>query len=276
MAVYHPHIVHFAIALVFVGVGFRLLTFYRRLAFLDTAATALILLGTAASFLAVQSGDAAHGPVERMPGARPAVVEHEEWGNRARNIFAIVSVLELAVVALRRRQHRLTFAVSVVAAVVGVVGLGAMYEAAEHGGELVYSYAGGVGTRTGDPEDVNRLFLAGIYQQALQDREEGRGDAAMALLELGANRLTSNLELQLMTVEWLTDVKRDPAAALQRLDGLQVPTDNTRARVRAGLARAAALAAQGNKDGARGILQTLKGEFPNHPQVQRRLDEISR
>lgn len=276
MAVYHPHIVHFAIALVFVGVGFRLLTFYRRLAFLDTAATVLILLGTAASFLAVQSGTAAHGPVERMPGARPAVVEHEQWGERARNIFAIVSALELAVVALRWRQHRLTFAVSVAAAVVGVVGLGAMYEAAEHGGELVYSYAGGVGTRTGDPEDVNRLFLAGVYQQALQDREEGRVDAAMALLELGANRLASNLELQLMTVEWLTEVKRDPAAALQRLDRLQVPTDNARARVRAGLARASALAAQGNKDGAKGILQTLKGEFPNHPQVQRRLEELSR
>ena len=276
MAVYHPHIVHFAIALVFVGVGFRLLTFYRRLAFLDAAATVLILLGTAASFLAVQSGTAAHGPVERMPGARPAVVEHEQWGERARNIFAIVSALELAAVALRWRQHRLTFAASVAAAVVGVAGLGAMYEAAEHGGELVYSYAGGVGTRTGNPEDVNRLFLAGVYQQALQDREEGRVDAAMALLELGANRLTSNLELQLMTVEWLTEVKRDPAAALQRLDRLQVPTDDTRARVRAGLARASALAAQGNKDGAKGILQTLKGEFPNHPQVQRRLEELSR
>lgn len=276
MAVYHPHIVHFAIALVFVGVGFRLLTFYRRLAFLDAAATVLILLGTAASFLAVQSGAAAHGPVERMPGARPAVVEHEQWGERARNIFAIVSALELAAVALRWRRHRLTFAASVAAAVVGVAGLGAMYEAAEHGGELVYSYAGGVGTRTGNPEDVNRLFLAGVYQQALQDREEGRVDAAMALLELGANRLTSNLELQLMTVEWLTEVKRDPAAALQRLDRLQVPTDDTRARVRAGLARASALAAQGNKDGAKGILQTLKGEFPNHPQVQRRLEELSR
>ena len=229
MAPYHPHIVHFAIALAFVGVGFRLLTFIRRFSFLDAAATALILLGTAASFLAVQSGHSGHGPVERMPGARAAVVEHEEWGNRARNIFAIVSLLEIAVLVLGWRKHRAAFATSIASAVVGIAGLGAMYEAAEHGGELVYSYAGGVGIRTGEPEDVNRLFLAGVYQQALQDRQDGRVNDAMALLELAANRLTSNLDLQLMTAEWLTDVKRDPGAAIQRLDRLQVPTDNTRA-----------------------------------------------
>lgn len=276
MAAYHPQIVHFAIALVFVGVGFRLLTFTRRFPFLDPAATALILMGTAASFLAVQSGEAAHGPVERIPGARAAVVEHEQWGDRARNIFAVVSLLEIGVLVLGWRKHSAAFATSIASAVVGVAGLGAMYEAAEHGGELVYSYAGGVGTRSGAAEDVNRLFLAGIYQQALQDRQDGRVDDAMALLELGASRFTSNLDLQLMAAEWLTDVKRDPGAAIQRLDGLQVPSEDTRARIRAGLARASALAAQGNKDGAKGILQTLQGEFPNNQQVRRRLEELSR
>ena len=276
MAEYHPQVVHFAIALVFVGVGFRLLSLIRRLSFLDVAATLLILLGTVACFLAVQSGDAAHGPVERIPGARPAVVEHEAWGQRTRNIFAVVSLLEVAVLVLGWRKHRLAFAATIAAAVVGVAGLGAMYETAEHGGELVYSYAGGVGTRSGAPDDVTRLFLAGLYQQALQDRQDGRVDDAMALLELGANRLTSNLDLQLMTAEWLTDVKRDPAAAIQRLDGLQIPSDDVRARVRAGLARASALAAQGNKDGAKAVLQTLQGEFPDNAQVRRRLDELAR
>ncbi len=276
MAEYHPQVVHFAIALVFVGVGFRLLSLIRRLSFLDVAATLLILLGTVACFLAVQSGDAAHGPVERIPGARPAVVEHEAGGQRTRNIFAVVSLLEVAVLVLGWRKHRLAFAATIAAAVVGVAGLGAMYETAEHGGELVYSYAGGVGTRSGAPDDVNRLFMAGIYQQALQDRQDGRVDDAMALLELGANRLTSNLDLQLMTAEWLTDVKRDPAAAIQRLDGLQIPSDDVRARVRAGLARASALAAQGNKDGAKAVLQTLQGEFPDNAQVRRRLDELAR
>jgi uncharacterized membrane protein len=275
MAVYHPQIVHFAIALVFVGVGFRVLTLIRRLAFLNIAATLLILLGTVASFLAYQSGHGAHGPVERIPGVRPAVEEHEEWGERARNAFAVVSLVEIVVLFLGWRRHPAAYGVSALSAVVGVVALGVMYEAAEHGGDLVYAYAGGVGTRSGDPEDVNHLFVAGVYHQALQDRKDGQVDKAMALLELAAGRFPSNLELQLMTAEWLTDVKREPATAIQRLDSLQIPTENRRARIRAGLARANALAAQGNKDGARAVVQTLQGEFPDSPQVKQRLEELS-
>ena len=40
----------------------------------------------------------------RVPGSRPAVVEHEEWGERARNAALAVGVLELLglVFALRR------------------------------------------------------------------------------------------------------------------------------------------------------------------------------
>jgi len=276
MGSYHPQVVHFAVALVFVGVGFRLLSLLRRFALPNFAAATLILLGTVACFAAVQTGTAAHGPVERIPGARPAVMAHEAWGERARNIFAIVSAVEIVILGLTWAQHAAAFPASILSAVIGLAGLGAVYETAAHGGELTYSYAGGVGTRSGNPEDVNRVFLAGLYQQALQDRQSGRVDDAMALIELAARRLTSNLDLQLMTAEWLTDVKRDPAAAIQRIDSLQIPSTDTRARVRAGLARAAALAAQGNKEGARAVVQTLQGEFPQNAQVKRRLDELSR
>jgi hypothetical protein len=78
-----------------------------------------------------------------------------------------------------------------------------------------------------------------------------------------------------VAAEWTTDVKRDPASALQRLEALQIPAADTRARVRAGLARAGALVAQGNRDGAKAVVQTLLGEFPNNPQVKRRLGELT-
>lgn len=79
-----------------------------------------------------------------------------------------------------------------------------------------------------------------------------------------------------MSIEWTTDVKRDPAGALQRLDALIVPQAENRLRTRAGLARATALKAQGNIDGARQVLMTLKGEFPTNVQIQRRLDELDK
>jgi predicted Zn-dependent protease len=122
---------------------------------------------------------------------------------------------------------------------------------------------------------VNRLFLAGLYQQALQDRKNGKNDQAMALVDMAAERFPSNLDLQLMAVEWTTEVRQDPALALRRLDALQISAENTRGRIRAGLARASALLAQGNRDGAKAVVQTLQAEFPNNAQVKRRLDELN-
>lgn len=274
MGPYHPQVVHFAVALVFVGVGFRLLSLLRRATFANTAAPVLIGLGTIACFAAVETGTAAHGPVERAPGVRPAVVEHEAWGERTRNMFTVVSVIELGAYVLYRRQHRARFAAALTATAVGLAGLVMMYETAEHGGELVYAYGGGVGIRSGEPEDVQRAFVTATYQQALQDRASGRGGEAMGLLDLAAARFPDHLDLQLLRAEWTTEVQRDPATAIQRLDALAIPRDNTRARVRAGLARAGALSAQNNPDGARAVLQTLLGEFPENAQVKRRLEEM--
>lgn len=275
MGAYHPQVVHFAIALVFVGVGFRLVSLSGWLSFTAPAATTLILAGTVASFLATSTGTAAHSPVERIPGVRAAVVEHEEWGERARNLFVVVSLFELAALFLSRRHHPRARAVSVAATIAGLGGLVAMYEAAEHGGAIVYRHAGGVGIRSGDPADINSLFITGVYQQALLDRQNGRSGDAIALLELAAARFPTDLDLQLMAAEWAIDVSRDPALALRRIDSLQLPPTNTRARIRAGLARAAALAAQGNLDGARAVVQTLSVEFPENAQIKRRLAELS-
>ena len=272
----HPQVVHFAIALLIVGVVFRLLSLTGRLAFTGPAATTLIVLGTVATELAVQSGNDAHGPVERIPGVRPAVVDHEEWGIRARNIFLGVAALELLALALAGRMPKQAKVVAMGAAAIGLVGLAAIYEAGEHGGELVYNYAGGIGTRSGDPKDVGRLMVAGLYQQALLDRQANKGAEGAALIDLAAARFPENLELQLMSIEWTTDVKQDPAGALQRLDALSVSQAENRLRTRAGLARATALKAQGNIDGARQVLMTLKGEFPTNVQIQRRLDELDK
>jgi uncharacterized membrane protein len=275
MGAYHPQIVHFAIVLAFVGVGFRLLSLTGRLAFAGPAATTLVLAGTIASFLAVQSGTAAHGPVERIPGVRSAVVAHETWGERARNTFVIVSLAELGTLLMTWRRHRLVQPVTIAAAAVGLVGLVVMYQAADHGGSLVYSYAGGIGMRRGDTEGVNRLFVAGAYGQAMQDLQAGQTDDAMALINLASTRFPGNLDLQLLAAEWETDMQGDAVASLRRLDALSIPQDDTRSRIRAGLARAKALAAQGNANGARAVLQTLQGEFPTNTRVQEQLDELA-
>src|SRR6185436_9919244 len=149
MGALHPQVVHFTIVLAIIGVAFRLVSLLGKPAFASPAATTLLLLAAASAVVSVRSGTAAHGPVERAPGARPAVMEHEEWGERTQTVLLVLGAIENLGLALRKSPKA-----RVVQAVAAVVGLGAVfcvYETGEHGGELVYAYAGGVGIRSGDP-----------------------------------------------------------------------------------------------------------------------------
>lgn len=272
MASYHPQIVHFVIGLLAVGVLFRVVSLLGRPAFAGPAALTLLILGTTASALAVLSGTAAHGPVERVPGSRTAVTEHEAWGERTRNVFVGVVALEaVGLLLMASPKRRYLHAAS---AVVGVVGLFCLYEAAEHGGRLVYSYAGGVGIRSGDPVDVERLLLAGLYNQAQLDRKAGRPAEAAALLAQAGQRLPNDLEVQLVAAESLLVDREDSAAALATLRAVAPPRDNRVLRIRHGLLTADALEAAGQREGAAAVVQALVTEFPDTARLRQRLDAL--
>ena len=275
MGALHPQVVHFAIALLFVGVVVRAISLATRdrVAFVGPMALTLLTLGTLAAVAAAFTGDAAHGPVEAMPGLRPIVTGHEEWGERARNIFIVVVLIELVALVLRNPQ-RTRYAL-IASTIVGVLGLGALYEAAEHGGEIVYDYAGGVGTRSGDPAAVSNLLKAGLYQQALIERRAGRGPAANALLEEAAQRFPSDPEVMLARAESVLIDRKDTTAALALLQAIRPPTDNNPVRVRHAILTADALIANGQRDGAVAVLQQVQTDAPS-PRVQQKIDEIKR
>src|SRR5438034_3544856 len=136
---YHPAVVHFAIGLLAVGVLLRWASLTRRLAFAGPAALLLLVLGTAAAVMATQTGTAAHGPVESVPGAAPAVQEHEEWGKRTSNVFLLVLLVEVVAVVLARwgRQEPAL----IVSAVIGLVGLGDRKSTRLNSSHTVISYA---------------------------------------------------------------------------------------------------------------------------------------
>jgi uncharacterized membrane protein len=271
MGALHPQVVHFAIALLFVGVALRALSLLGRPAFAGPAAATLLILGTLAAVVAAYTGDAAHGPIEQMPGLRPSVEAHEQWGERARNIFVIVLLAEGAALVLRR-SPRARYAL-IASTLIGVIGLGALYEAGEHGGEIVYAYAGGVGTRSGDPQDIGHLLRAGLYQQALADRNAGRPADAAALLDVAIGRFPADVEVQLAHAESLLLDRKDAAAAIEALRTIVPPADNRAVRIRHAMLTADALEAAGQRDGAIAVLQQLLTSLPN-ARVQQRLDAL--
>lgn len=239
----HPIVVHFVIAGLFVGLPMYLLSFLSRPHFLRPMATTLLVIGTVAAFAAVKSGTDAHGPAERIPGARDAVVHHEELGERVRRVFAVVLLLELASLGLAWKMgtagesggagsgsplEKAPRALQLMAAAGWVFGAFVLFEAAEHGGELVYDYAGGVGVRTGQPEHVTRLLLAGLYHQSRIDREAGRGEASARLVDEMALRYPESLEVQLLRTESLILDRGDARGSLDALARITVPADNPR------------------------------------------------
>jgi uncharacterized membrane protein len=268
---YHPQIVHFAVALLFAGVFARWVALTGKLPWIGPGATALLLAGTLAAVAAVKSGTDAHGPVERVPGARAAVVNHEHWGERARNIFLGVAVLEVVALALGS-LGRVQRGVRIASGVIGLAGGFALFEAAEHGGEVVYAYAGGVGIRSGNPEDVDRLMVAALYHQARRERAAGRVEEAARLTEELARRLPADPDAQLLAVQSLIEDRKDGRAALAALDAMAVPDTLPRLVVRVGLLRVDAYTVLGLGDSARHTLTALAERFPQSAAVRARVE----
>jgi uncharacterized membrane protein len=282
IASFHPQIVHFVVVLGMLGVGLRLLALASQFVASATsaeprlsAASLICLLGAAgASVAAATSGDQAHGPAERIPGVRDAVVEHEELGERTRNLLLAVAGLELLALALGKKEGARRV-LHIVSGATGVVAAFYLYEAAEHGGKLVYSYAGGVGTRSGDPADIQRLLVAGLYHAARTEREAGRAEEAARLTAELARQRPEDPAVSLLAIQSFIEDRKDPAAALAALDTLTVPAEDPRLGTRIGLLRSQALIAGGQPDSARAVLEDLARRYPESRMVKEALEKLN-
>ena len=273
IAAFHPQIVHFVIGTLFVGVLFRWISLTGKAAFTGPAAATLLLLGAAAAWTAAESGTQAHDRAERIPGVRAAVQAHEDAGNWARDVFLAVAALEIVGLALTRRPRWRRYA-EVGSAVVGLAGAGALYKAADRGGSLVYSYAGGVGLRTGNPDDVARLLNAGLFDEAMLARSQHRSADAESLIAELARRNPGSVEVQLAAAQSLVVDRKDPRAALAALDRIVVPDSQAPMRMRVAFAKVDAWSAAGLKDSARAVLVKMLAQSPDNPRLKARLERL--
>ena len=270
----HPQVVHFVIALLIVGVLARVVSLFplgRRVFFVGAMAATLIFLGTAASVVAVKSGLEAHELAESVPGVRQAVSVHEDYGEDTRNIFLVVSLIEVGILAFATRKPTLTRGLRGLSALVGLVGLFYLYETGEHGGDLVYSYAGGVGVRTGDSADVRRLLVAGLYSNAELDRKSGHPEMAAQRIDELQRMMPGDTGVRLLHIQSLLRDRKEPQQALAALDSLSVTPANRRIFFQKTMLQAEALDQAGMRDSARAVLTALKEEVP---QVSGRVDAM--
>jgi uncharacterized membrane protein len=224
----HPQVVHFVIAPVLVGLPIYLLAFARRARGLRITATILLAVAALSGVVAAQSGHEAHEGIEDAPGLREPIDKHEELGEDTRDVFLVLLGLELVALWLARSggsasteslagRRKAAMAVQALVALGWVGGTALLYEAAEHGGELVYAYAGGIGTRSGDTVDVQRLLLAGLYNESRADRAAGRTADAARLVDEMARRYPNDPQILMLQAESLVQDRKDGRGALDVL-----------------------------------------------------------
>ena len=266
----HPYVVHIVVGFVIAGCVLRIISLAGTWNWMNQAAATALILGAVASVVAVRSGTDAHGPAERVPGARAAVIEHEEWGERARNLFLLIAAVEVVGLAVPSRRRWFNFA----SAALGACGLFVIYETAEHGGDLVYAYAGGVGLRTGEPEDVGNLLRAGLYHQAMLDRREHRADGAGRLFAEMKERWPADEEVQVLAADSRLRDKKDPTAALADIDAALGSIQDARIKRNGTLVRAYAFLALGQRDSARAVVERLAAENPANARYRALADSL--
>jgi uncharacterized membrane protein len=273
IAALHPQVVHFVVALGILGVIFRIVSLTGKLQWTSPAAFLLIFIAAGASVVAVESGHQAHEWAEQIPGVRDAVVEHEELGEMTRNLFLAVLVVEL-IALVARKNAGASRGLHAVSAILGIAACLYLYEAGEHGGELVYNYAGGIGTRSGDPKDVQHLLIAGLFHQARIAREAGRGEESARLVEEMARQRPEDYTIRVMALDARYRDRNDTVGALAGIDSLVVPDSQWRPAVQRGILQAEILTATGRKDSARTVLTALVAKYPESRRAKMALEKV--
>jgi uncharacterized membrane protein len=143
----HPLVIHFPIALLLVAPVFVALAILRpgRAGVFGFSALVLLVLGTAAAFLAVSTGEAAAELATRTEAINAAIERHASLAETARNIFAGLTVLYAVLLALPLVVKRLSSrawvaATNAIVLVMLLAGGLVIANAGHQGGLLVHKY----------------------------------------------------------------------------------------------------------------------------------------
>ena len=141
----HPLVIHFPVALLLVAPVFLVLSAIvaRHATGFSLSALILLALGTAAAFVAVETGEAAAELADRTEAITAAIMRHQALADQTLTIFTVITVAYAVLLVLPRFVKRLasrgaqvTVALVVLVAVMG----GAIQVAAtaHQGGMLVH------------------------------------------------------------------------------------------------------------------------------------------
>lgn len=146
----HPALVHFPIALILLGALLALVAVLFRRGNLPWLAALLLVTGAAAAAVAARTGGQQAEMVGEISDRAEAMLDqHEEWGERTRDIAIAAAVLALASASLLRFA-KVSRGLGIATALVAGAAAYAVAETGHLGGQLVYKHGVGVNTAAGN------------------------------------------------------------------------------------------------------------------------------
>jgi uncharacterized membrane protein len=141
----HPLVIHFPVALLLVAPLFIVLgiVFQKSVRCFLLAALVIMVLGTAATFVAVPTGEAAARLAVRTDEMAPVLTRHQDFAEKTRLAFTVLTVLFAAgvVVAKFFRLGRLVSALLLLAFLALYTGAALLLaNTAHNGGRLVHQF----------------------------------------------------------------------------------------------------------------------------------------
>lgn len=160
----HPLVVHFPIALLLVAPILVVLglLFPKQWNGFALAALTLMVLGTVGAFVAVATGEANAGLVERTEAISEVLEQHEDLAETTRTVFAVLTVIFGAIVIVPMALHTalkpaMRAGLSVAFLVLYAFGALLLANAAHEGGRLVHEYGVQAMVATG-PSGLSTMF----------------------------------------------------------------------------------------------------------------------
>ncbi len=152
----HPALVHFPIVLILVGTAVAAAAVFLRRWHLPWLAAGLLLAGAAGAMAAAWSGEEADEEVGSLsPAAEQILEEHEEWGERTRNLAIAAGLLAVGAVAAGG-YPKISRTLGILTAVAGLAASYAVAETGHYGGQLVYQHGVGVNSSGSSAPAANR------------------------------------------------------------------------------------------------------------------------
>ncbi len=134
----HPLVVHFPIAILIIAVIFDFFSLiFKKQEWLSKTTVTLFIIGAITAVIALYTGHEAAEHLQIPKSLYHAVGAHAEWAQYTVWYFGIYAAFRLVLTWFHKNKIS---SISVIAFLLGFVGLFLLYETGEHGGNLVYNH----------------------------------------------------------------------------------------------------------------------------------------